>query len=108
MELITLIARILAVIIAIVGVFVGIPAQTTLLLAFGAIAGLDVEEERRPALMLATIILFISGEALNEVPRIGDELGQLFGNLSDAYMGASLMVVCIALAARLRPASSST
>ena len=58
--------------------------------------------------MLATIILFISGEALNEVPRIGDELGQLFGNLSDAYVGASLMVVCIALAGRLKPSSSSS
>ena len=104
MAMLTLIARILAVVVAIVGALTSaIPEQTTILLVLGAIAGIDVPEDRRVALMLATLVLFISGEALNEFIAIGSYLGQIFGNLSDAYLGASLVVVLMALAPRLKP-----
>ena len=78
--------------------------QTTALLILGAVAGLDVGDDQRVPLMLATLILFVSGEALAEFVGIGAMLAQIFGNLSDAYLGASLMVVVVALAGRLKPA----
>ena len=103
MDKLAWIARIVAVIIAVVGAFITIPHGAAILLIAGVIAALDVPEDSRVTLLLATLVLIAAGTTLNGAGEPGRLLAPIVNNLSGAYVGASLTVILTALADRLKP-----
>lgn len=99
-----LIARILAVLVAVVGAFyAGIPEATAILLVLGAVASIDIEDDQRGPLMLATLVLVGTAGATAAIPVVGMYVAAILGGLASAYTGAALAVIVTVLIGRLKP-----
>jgi len=89
-------ARVLAVLLAIVAAAVTLPANLNIgliLLVLGIIAGLLYAAEDALRLFVVVLVLGPVGAALGAVPEIGDKLTALAGNLMLAAAGASATVI---------------
>ena len=89
-------ARVLAVLLAIVAAAVALPANINVglvLLVLGLVAGLLYAAEDAVRLFVVVIVLVPVGSALGIVPEIGDRLTALAGNLALAAAGASATVI---------------
>ena len=102
MDKVARIATIVAVLVAIIGVFVNIPFGSTILVIAGLLAALDIAEDRRMAVLVATLVLLAVPAKLSMLPA-GDIISPILANLSIAYMGASIMIILSALLNRLKP-----
>lgn len=103
MSQVAMIARLIAVLVAIVGAFVGIPYAATILIVLGVVASVGVEDDQRVLLLLSTMVLMAAGMQLAVIPAVGDVVATIIRNLGLAYLGASLGVILTALARRLKP-----
>ena len=103
MSQVAMIARIIAVLVAIVGAFVGIPFAASILLILGALASFAVPDDERLLLMVATIVLVEFGGGVSALPVVGGPLAAILGNLGLAYLGASITAIIMALAERMKP-----
>jgi hypothetical protein len=107
MDKLAWIASIVATLVAIVGAFVGIPEMASILIVLGIVAALDIEEDRRLPLMVATLVLLAAGGQIEGLIAIGGYLGDILANMAVAYSAASLTVIVLALADRLMSGGSS-
>lgn len=98
----------LGVIIAIVSAFVSIPELALIMLIVGAVSGWGTPLDRRAGLMLTALVLTsLSGE-LRAIPAAGDILANIFGTLGIGAVGASIIVICQAIAGRLMGMAGSS
>jgi hypothetical protein len=104
MSQVAMIARLIAVVVAIVsGIVDVIPFAAAILIVLGVVASPAVEEDQRAPLMLATLVLLGVGGELSAIPAVGDILAAIINNLGLAYLGAALGVILTVLAQRLKP-----
>ena len=103
MDQVAMIARLIAVLVAVVGAFVSIPFAATILLVLGALASTAVEEDQRPALMLATLVLVGVSGGVSVIPVVGVPLAAILANLGLAYLGVAIAIILTALVNRLKP-----
>jgi len=87
-------ARLLAVVVAIVAAFMEVPFVAAVLLVLGAIAGLGVERGDRTRLYVVTLLLVAASKFLEGIPgEIGTYLSAIFTGLGTAYVGASIVAL---------------
>ncbi len=103
MAQVAMIARLIAVLVAVVGAFVAIPMAATILLVLGALASTAVEEDQRAALMLATLVLVGVSGGVSVIPVVGGYLAAILANLGLAYLGVAIALILTALVNRLKP-----
>lgn len=98
----------IGVIVAIVSAFVGIPELGLIMLIAGALSGWGTPLERRVPLMLTALILTGLSGTLNAVPAVGGHLASIFATLGIGAVGASIIVICQAIAGRLMGMAGSS
>jgi hypothetical protein len=96
------VARALAVLLAIVFVFLNTPYAATILIVLGAIAALNNGPEDSTRVYMITIVLFLIAKSVAVVPTAGATLAAIFTNLDMGLIGASLVSVILGLYARIR------
>ena len=96
---ITGVARILAVLLAIIAGIIALPGLdvVTVLIILGLIAGIGVPRENLLNVLLAAIALPLIGTVLGNLPAVGVQLGDIFGNFGTAVAGAAAMAFVINL-----------
>jgi len=92
-------ARVLAILLAIVAAFVALGAFNTALVLFvlGLIAGLGYEEDSVVRLILVILVLPVVATGLGTIPQIGAHLGSIATNIQMAASGAATTVIAIRL-----------
>jgi hypothetical protein len=92
-------ARLLAVLLAVVAAFVTIPNLdvTLVLVVLGLIAGLAHAEDMVLRLFLVVLVLPSVAGALGTIPAIGAQLGGIATNVSIVAAGAAATVIAIRL-----------
>src|SRR5580698_8420665 len=102
MEKISAVGRLLAVILAIVSGFVSYPLIVPLLIAFGGIAAYGNTPERNSKNYLMTIVLLLGAKTFGTIPYVGLYLETFLASLAVAFVGASVVAICITLERRIR------
>lgn len=92
-------ARVLAILLAIVAAFVALGALDTALVLFvlGLIAGLGYDEDNITRMFLVILVLPIVAAGLNTIPQIGAQLGSIATNVQMAASGAAATVIVFRL-----------
>jgi hypothetical protein len=92
-------ARLLAIVLAIVAGFVAIPNINValILVVLGLIAGIAYDDTGAVRLFLTVLVLGPVAGALGAIPEIGDELGAVALNVALAAAGAAATVIAIRL-----------
>lgn len=92
-------ARVLALLLAIVAAFAALGSFNTALVLFvlGLIAGLGYEDEAVPRMFLVILVLPIVATGLGTIPKIGAQLGAIAINVQMAASGAAATVIAIRL-----------
>lgn len=90
-------ARVIAVVLAIVAAFVAIPNVDVALslVVLGLIGGLAYDDETAVRLFLTVLVLPLVGGALSNIPEIGGELSDVALNVALAAAGAAATVLAI-------------
>ena len=88
-------ARALAIVLAVVAGFVSIPNLNTslVLVIFGLIAGLAYAEDAATRLILTVLVLPTVSAALNLIPQVGMQLGQVATNIALSAAGGVATVI---------------
>lgn len=102
------IALALGVLVAIVSAFAGIPELALIMLVLGAVSGWGTPLERRAPLMLTAVVLTSMSGELNAIPAVGGYLATAFGTLGIGAVGASIIVICQAVAGRVMGLAGSS
>ena len=96
------IIRIIATVLAIVAAFVSIPYAILALALLGLANGfMGVAEERRLIYLVTAGVLAMSTDALDMVPAVGSYITAIFGNLSVALSAGVLAVVVMIVKDRI-------
>ena len=95
-------ARALAVLLAVISVFVTVPLTAPLLLLFGGIAAIRNDSEKNTRNFIITIVLLLGAQELEVLPVIGRQLATMFSSLGLAFVGASIVAIVITLALRIK------
>ena len=96
------IIRIVATVLAIVAAFVSIPYAILALALLGLANGfMGVAEERRLIYLVTAGVLSVSTDALDMVPAVGSYITAMFGNLSVALSAGVLAVVVMIVKDRI-------
>ena len=92
-------ARILAILLAIVAAFAALGSLDTALVLFvlGLVAGLGYVQEDIPRLFLVILVLPIVAAGLGTIPQVGTQLGAIATNVQLAASGAAAVVIVIRL-----------
>jgi hypothetical protein len=92
-------ARLIAILLAIIAGFVAIPSFNValILVVLGLIAGLAYDDTGAVRLFLTVLVLGPVAGAMGAIPEIGDELGSIALNIALAAAGASATVIAIRL-----------
>ena len=98
------ISMLIAVIIAIVTAFVSIPMAAAILLILGGIGGLDHVNtpDVRLRIYAATIVLLLGAKSLTAIPAVGEPLAAIFANVGTVLVGASIVMLTVAIAQLVR------
>jgi len=93
-------ARLVAVVLAIVAGLVAIPGLddatlTTALIVIGLIAGINTTKDQMTGLLIAAITLPAIGNVLGNLPSVGSYLGDIFTNFGMAVAGHAAMGVVL-------------
>lgn len=87
-------ARLCAVVVAVVAAFVAVPYVAAILLILGAIAGFGVARDDRTRLYVVTLLLVAASKFLEGIPgEVGTYLAAIFTGLGTAYVGASIVAL---------------
>lgn len=95
-------ARALAVLLAVVSVFITVPLTAPLLLLFGGIAAIKNDSERNTRNFIITLVLLLGAPTLVVIPLVGPALVKMFASLAIAFVGASMVAIVITLALRIK------
>lgn len=92
-------ARIVAIVLAIVAAFVAIPNVdlALVLVVLGIIAGTTMPREMQLPSMAALLVYPIVGAALGHIPTIGEHLTTMTGNLQTALAGGIASAIAMRL-----------
>lgn len=98
LEKISVAARLLAIIVAVVAGVVVIPNVDVnlVLIVLGLLAGLSVKGEHFVMFMVAVVALPVIGAVLTGIPNIGTQLGAIFGNFGVAVAASMAMAFALA------------
>ena len=102
MNKICALARLLAVILAIVTGFVMVPMAALALLILGGISAIDGNSEQNSRTYLIAIVLLLGAGALTAIPTVGGALATIFGSLGIATVGAAIVAITITFALRIK------
>jgi len=102
MEKIAAVARVFAVLLAIVSAFVVNPLIAPILLVLGGIAAIGNTSERNSKNYLITIVLILGAATLRAIPYAGEYLASMFEALGIAFVGASIVSITITLEYRIK------
>ena len=82
-------ARLLAVLLAIIAGLIALPGfdVATALIILGAIAGIGVPRENLLNILVAALVLPVLAGVLGGLPAVGAQLGDIFGNFATAVAG---------------------
>ena len=96
------IARIIAIVVAIVAVFVTIPYAAAILAVLGLIVGfIGVEEERRLLYFVMAVTLTMVAGALGGIPMFGDYLTAILTNISAVINAGAVAVIVMIIYERV-------
>ena len=88
------ILRILALVVAVVAAFIGIPFVAVALVVLGFVAGImGVEEERRMTFLVMAVALATMTGALGAIPMAGQYLTSILENVSVAVSAGAVAVI---------------
>jgi hypothetical protein len=90
-------ARVLALVVAILGAFVTLPYAATILLVLGAISVIGNAPEENMRTYAVAIVLLVGSKELAAIPAVGTDLATIFGGIGTAAFGASALGVLLAL-----------
>jgi hypothetical protein len=96
------VARLLAIILAVVAAFVAIPQIACILLVLGAISAITNTAEDNMRIYLATIVLLLGAKMLEAIPVAGGPLAAIYGNVATAILGASVMGITLRIYTRVK------
>lgn len=102
MEKLSAVARALAILIAIVAVFVAIPQTVAILLVLGAVSGLDNSAETSLRVYVVTLVLLMGARTLEAIPAVGVPLADIFSNIGLAMLGYSIAAITIRMGMKLK------
>lgn len=102
MDKLCALARVIAVLVAIVAAFVAIPQAAVILLVLGGIAGVCNTSEGSLRVYVVTILLLADAHLLDAIPAVGTPLAAIFGNVGTAMLGYSIVAIAIRLALRIK------
>jgi hypothetical protein len=94
------VARMLAVLVAIIAAFVSVPYAALTLLILGAISGIGNTLETSSRVFLVAIVLSVGSKSLDAVPAAGHYLDTIFSGIGTAAIGASIVGVGMGLYTR--------
>jgi hypothetical protein len=83
-------ARLLAVLLAIVTGFIMVPMAAVILLVLGGISAIDGNSEQNSRTYLIAIVLLLGAGALTAIPAAGAALATIFASLGLATVGRPL------------------
>ena len=96
------IARIIAIVVAIVAAFVTIPYAAAILAVLGLIVGfIGVEEERRLLYFVMAVTLTMVAGALGGIPMFGDYLTAILTNISAVINAGAVAVIVMIIYERV-------
>ena len=96
------IAKIVAILVAIVAAFVSFPYAAALLALLGLAVGfLAIPEERRIIFLVSAIALASVAGSLGEIPAIGMYLTAILGNISAVYSAGAVAVILTIIKERI-------
>jgi hypothetical protein len=98
----TAVARLLAILLAVVAAFVTVPMASAAMLILGALAGITAPADARLRLFATTILLMVGAKSLTAIPEVGDYLAAIFGNIGLVTMGASATGVILNIIERIK------
>lgn len=102
MDKLCALARVIAVLVAIVAAFVAIPQAAAILLVLGGIAAICNSPEDNLRAYLATLVLLGFAHLLDSIPAVGAPLAAIFGNIGLAMLGYSIVAIAIRLVLRIK------
>lgn len=105
---ISVVARALSFLLAIVAGFVAIPGFDVglALVLLGVIAGLAMPADRMLGVGVTVLVLPAVAAALTHIPRIGTQLGDVAGNIALAAAGAMASAIAMRIFATLKEDSA--
>jgi hypothetical protein len=95
-------ARLLAVLLAIVTGFIMVPMAAVVLLVLGGISAIDGNSEQNSRTYLIAIVLPLGAGALTAIPAAGTALATIFDSLGLATVGAAIVAITITFALRIK------
>jgi len=90
-------ARVLALVVAVVGAFATIPYIATILLVLGAISVIGNTQEDNLRTYAVAVVLLVGSKELAVVPSAGTYLAAIFGGIGTAAFGASALGVLLSV-----------
>lgn len=102
MDKIYAVARIVAIILAIVSAFVAIPNAVPILMVLGGIVAIGNDMERNVRIMLATVILLLGAKSLDAIPAVGTPLAAIYASVGAALLGASVVAITMMIITRVK------
>ena len=92
-------ARVVAILLAIIAAFPVLGALDTALVLFvlGLIAGLGYDEDNITRMFLVILVLPFVAAGLNTIPQVGAQLGTIASNIQMAASGAAATVIVLRL-----------
>ena len=97
------IIRLVAVLVAILAVFVDIPSSAAVIAVLGLVGGYYVEEDRATAFLVTALALGVVNGALGDVWVIGAHLSAILGSLSSLLNAAACTVITLGIYNRVKP-----
>jgi hypothetical protein len=95
-------ARLVAVLLAIISPFVAIPQLAAILLVLGGIAAITNTAEDNMRSYVVTLVLILGAKTLEALPTVGAPLAVIFGNLGVALVGVSIVAISIRVVTRIK------
>jgi hypothetical protein len=102
LEKICALARVIAILVAIIAAFVVIPQVAVILLVLGGIAAITNTAEDNLRIYLVTVVLILGAKMLEVIPVAGVPLAAIFGNIATAMVGCSIVAITLRIIARIK------
>lgn len=94
MKMLSALATLVGIAVAIIAAFVTLPVNVPMLLVLmGLLAGLAYDMDKTVTLMVAVLVYPVAGAALGAIPEVGGYLGAILTNVGVAAAGAAATVL---------------
>src|SRR5262245_38109462 len=97
------IVGIIGVAVAIVGAFVAIPQQATILLVAGLIVGLFVIGDHHVRVLVTALVLTALSGTFSAIPAVGTYIASILANFGVLVTGGAVMIILRNMYARFKP-----